>query len=732
MTRKEKDDQRDRVRDTGIVPASLNADRVLADTWLDLSKRTQQVTLTADVADLNDELKNAASLEPEAPTAPAYLLWRAENFLKQNRCRDGIYAFDEAIAGAEKAEPFLPNLNFQKVALHHKAAALAQEGQVEPALKAWQDLASLEGGSTGAILEAGLFAEESGRNDKAAELYSSIASSSPSASAESAPELARRALLRMNSCDDVFTNNPVHLADLVTTAIRERDKAALSRLISSTHFAVALAAGHFQFEDEELRDRILAELLDGGQEIRKTICGSGDKRYLFLTDFKGELLQGDAGLALTRSPRGWQWSGIVITAVNEFWSNHWQPPKLQTNQPLPFSILAPWPAGRHFMAGGQFQFGVKLSAVIAAGPLAGGLLALGFSRSNCGFGPRGYYYNFGPTHDNESAFAIDFTRFRKGVPFDNESGGTPVLAPLGGVVVTACGTRNSGDSSASNSVEIMHPDPETGASRFLSRYLHLAGPNLLSVSSGMAVITGQRLGFINDTGNSAGDHLHFSIHDQTVPFPGAGSGCGGITRGASVRPTPMEGETLNDGDSGKCILSTNRERRPQPQDDAEFVSQNVPSKIKPLQPTEVSITMRNTGPTTWSAGYKLVSLFPGWTIDEVSIAQTVAPNNEVTLTFDIAALTPGDFKFQWQMSRPFTGRFGEPTSRRTVQVGDTTSPQTCENIEKAIAGAKRRLRDLQDMLREFPGAKAEIVDQIRRVQGETVGLEAQKKRLGCP
>jgi murein DD-endopeptidase MepM/ murein hydrolase activator NlpD len=106
------------------------------------------------------------------------------------------------------------------------------------------------------------------------------------------------------------------------------------------------------------------------------------------------------------------------------------------------------------------------------------------------------------------------------------------------------------------------------ANRFLTRYMHLAGPGLVSLSPGMSAFLGERIGLMNDTGNSVLDHLHFSIHDQTVPFPGGGTpgttpvgaACGGaVTRGASVRPTPMEGGTLNDNDGGRCVRSTNEE-----------------------------------------------------------------------------------------------------------------------------------------------------------------------------
>ena len=78
----------------------------------------------------------------------------------------------------------------------------------------------------------------------------------------------------------------------------------------------------------------------------------------------------------------------------------------------------------------------------------------------------------------------------------------------------------------------------------MSRYLHMAGPNLIPVSVGMFVRQGARLGPMDDTGSSAYDHLHFSIHDDAMG-------------GASVRPNPMDGQPLTNTDDGRCILSSN-------------------------------------------------------------------------------------------------------------------------------------------------------------------------------
>lgn len=118
---------------------------------------------------------------------------------------------------------------------------------------------------------------------------------------------------------------------------------------------------------------------------------------------------------------------------------------------------------------------------------------------------------------------------------------------------------DTGDPDTSNTVHIDHADPANTAdeTRFRSHYLHMEGaPKKITVSQGMKVHTGTRLGYMDDTGNSVLDHLHFSIHDRELLFDGRPY--------ASVRPTPMSGVRLDDGDSGRCVCSKTSEYEEKP------------------------------------------------------------------------------------------------------------------------------------------------------------------------
>jgi murein DD-endopeptidase MepM/ murein hydrolase activator NlpD len=711
-------------------PASLCSAPDVAKRWSDLAFRTQQARLRQEQATLNDELVRAAESDPAAPSAPAYRLWIADNFAAAGQWDEALKACDDVFEHTDCTEPLLPSLDIVRTARQRQAEFAASAGDANTAIAVWRALWAenkdqiydIEG-----MLFAGLLAEKCGRDAEAADLYGAVAAKKEEP-AQTPAQLALRALRRLEDYHEKFSPSVVAARSAILGALRDRDSKRLDAHVSRTHFAVGVVGGHFRFEDAAMRERILSELLTGDFPEGGAMLGSGNKRYLFSSGWGGELLRGSIGLVFIRAPRGWQCGGIALTELTDELLERWKPKKIQQNQPLPFTLRAPWPAGRNFMAGGLPQFAVKVAAVAAAGPLGGALLAAGFSTLTCGFGTRGFYYNDLFSHQGEDAFAIDFTRYRRGVPFDNESGGTPVLAAAPGIVAVARPGVDSGDSSASNTVAISHADPAPGGAvdRFTSQYLHLAGPNMLSVSVGMPVVTGQRLGVMNDTGTSVVDHLHFSIHDRNLPFAGS-------SFGASVRPSPMDGATLGDGDSGKCVLSSNFERRPPPPDDAEFVSQSVPSSLRPLEQIVATVTMRNIGPTTWTPGYKLVSLALGWTVDEVGIGQSVAEGDTVTIEIPLLSLSPGDFGFQWQMSRPFTGRFGQATPRKKVTVEDADNPRDCDALDRSLALAEAELRDWQDLLDDVPpSGKPEVVDQIKRVQGQIAGINRQKERAGCP
>jgi hypothetical protein len=537
-----------------VIAVSALMDRRTHEEWVQLATHVLRARSAPNCCVSNERLDVAAERDIQAPVSPAYRLWVADNFARDGRFVDAARAYDAAVDRSQ-ALPGLPiSLDPTVCALSHKASALALDGSVTSAIEAFTDLGRFPSRAKHAFLQAGLLAERSGDPTRAADLYSRVAATSPSPRTDDAAELCRRALLRMQDAAALYFASQYQLRDALTSSLEHGDARQLERLVSTTHFAVGPVGGHTAFEAADISQELVRDVAASTVTTRRMLLGSGEKLYLPTSGWKGRWFRGDLAFILTKAPKGWQWTGIALSSPNQRWLERWRPTVRQTNSPLPFELTAPWPEGQHFKAGGLWGYVAEQAIIVAAGFFGGALIAFGLSSDDCGFGPRGYYYNSGPTHSGDEAFAIDFTRYRQWVPYDNVSGGTPVLAARDGIVGFVEASIPSGDSSAANEVNISHPDPANTAdlTRFTSRYLHMEGPFKILVSGMMPVFTGNRLGLMDDTGNSVLDHLHFCLHDRQIPFPG-------VDIGGSVRPTPLSGVTLEDGDDGTCVRSTNIE-----------------------------------------------------------------------------------------------------------------------------------------------------------------------------
>src|SRR5262249_43459518 len=101
---------------------------------------------------------------------------------------------------------------------------------------------------------------------------------------------------------------------------------------------------------------------------------------------------------------------------------------------------------------------------------------------------------------------------------------------------------------------------------------------------------------------------------------------------------------------------------------AAFVSPSVPPAMTAGQSYDVSVTMRNTGGTTWTANalYRLGAINPydntTWGGNRVGLAagDAIAPNQTKTFTFTVRApIAPGNYNFQWRMGTS-TGSWFRP------------------------------------------------------------------------
>ncbi|WP_198043672.1 RHS repeat-associated core domain-containing protein [Janthinobacterium sp. 1_2014MBL_MicDiv] len=129
----------------------------------------------------------------------------------------------------------------------------------------------------------------------------------------------------------------------------------------------------------------------------------------------------------------------------------------------------------------------------------------------------------------------------------------------------------------------------------------------------------------------------------------------------------------------------------EPIDGAQFISQSVPLSMVSGQSYPVSITMSNTGQTTWNNTYRLVSINPAdnttWRTYTVDVNADVARRAQYTFTFHVTApQIPGDYHFQWQMQGDRS--FGGPSPDLVIHVtpSQNTHPDFTNPPSRSEAG----------------------------------------------
>lgn len=108
-----------------------------------------------------------------------------------------------------------------------------------------------------------------------------------------------------------------------------------------------------------------------------------------------------------------------------------------------------------------------------------------------------------------------------------------------------------------------------------------------------------------------------------------------------------------------------------------FVEQTVPATMEAGRSYKVSISMTNTGKTTWTAGnYRLVMLDASgnplsgsiWSTYSVPIDLNIEPGGSKVFNFDVIPLVAGTYNLQWRMAAGDAGLFGDATKTTVVSV----------------------------------------------------------------
>jgi murein DD-endopeptidase MepM/ murein hydrolase activator NlpD len=166
-------------------------------------------------------------------------------------------------------------------------------------------------------------------------------------------------------------------------------------------------------------------------------------------------------------------------------------------------------------------------------------------------------------------------------------------------------------------------------------YAHLQS---VAVAPGQPVAAGQLLGLADSTGNARGEHLHLTLKRDSAVTPGYPD--------RIIDPMPFLQPLLATG-----------------QDDARYVRDLVAdgTPVKPSAQVDQRWTVRNTGSTSWGAGYVL-AFESGVLLGEADILPVppTAPGAEVDLPLTFAAPpTPGSYRSYWRLRNGAGQPFGE-------------------------------------------------------------------------
>jgi hypothetical protein len=114
-------------------------------------------------------------------------------------------------------------------------------------------------------------------------------------------------------------------------------------------------------------------------------------------------------------------------------------------------------------------------------------------------------------------------------------------------------------------------------------------------------------------------------------------------------------------------------------ENATYLSQSTPGQMDAGKTYGVSVTMKNTGRSTWYKGsyaLKLISVPESsinvWGVSKIDVNSSVSSGEEVVFNFTVTAPDAGGYNLQWQMANG-NAYFGEPTISAPVTVSGSTS-----------------------------------------------------------
>ncbi|MCD4653329.1 hypothetical protein K8T06_05285 [bacterium] len=568
-------------------------------TWRELSEMQSLADMEESYDEINQILRAAMDNESH-PLAKFAAHWLGENLASQG-------AYEEAVTIQQWVldnyrDTYIGDRSWGSAALERMAEYAHDANDPDLAIERYQQLISEfldDPERLSLLMRLGELQEYQGYREDAIQTFETALEISPEDDS-----LIRLRLATLRSGAPWAHELLEDLVSELRDVIQGQDCNRLSQLMTKEVFYVAPGGGCMAGLDSQMIASFLGEDLaksnqiEIDSEVQQHL--NHRKAYLKTRGWNGRNFRGEQLMQLRKGPEGWVFGGIVgeimpgeelhgllfqVDPPEDAESSHSDPDTSSETGTSSHAltakrlkIKAPWEKNLNFRAGGVNGSAALLASTIFV-PWPFNLIpkgiALAKSFSPCGYGLMGFYYGqWG--HKGSEYFAVDFIRFKRGVPFHSNTKGCKVLAVAEGLVsrVTSKFPDGSSGNYDANLVYIKHWDLKEGEGtvvllaaliselcgnkgaiqtardmvRYKSTYLHMQGgssnPKRPKVKLGQYVPQGKLLGYMDDTGISALDHLHFSFYD--------------LNTGKSIMLDDLDGQTLLPHEDGKCLYSTNR------------------------------------------------------------------------------------------------------------------------------------------------------------------------------
>lgn len=169
--------------------------------------------------------------------------------------------------------------------------------------------------------------------------------------------------------------------------------------------------------------------------------------------------------------------------------------------------------------------------------------------------------------------------------------------------------------------------------------------------------------------------------------------------------------------------------------DAQFISQTIPAEATVGQPVTFEFRFKNTSAFTWEPFQRISLVLQdsfGWNRVTTVLVSNVAPQDEVSFTFETTPTRIGQLTVQVRLVQQGVWRFGEASSPVKVAViPAATEPAQCNDLRTRIAALDAQILELSDSLTGNPRQDARIEVIIARLTRDRAKAVTDGQGIGC-